>query len=534
FVTKSSPIISGVKDTRPPRVFGEPEPVNAILGVGDNLMLRFNEPIAGNYLDEDNNFQIKGVTNATGITTAASVHFDGSDESYAISQVSRSLSNRSFTLDMLVKPSVTNKEQVFFEHGTDGNGVRFGLTADNRLMLGLGTLQIYSKSLETMLEFTRVCVTYNHENNEIRFFAGTQDVTDPNAIQLPAGATYDVSAPLVFGRGLDGNMLELRLWSKALTQEEVAATHLHYLTGYELELVAYYQMAEGQGTALADKAGGATLTLHGASWSLPKGISLAIAKDERVQLNGNLLGRSKVYDETLRLGFRPTSGTGDVFSAGRVNDSIGTLLRIVEGNLVLHSDKLVTSVGQITDNDWHHFVLAVNRTYNNVSAFVDGKMTASFNATELAGISGAMYFGGNGFEGNVDEFIIFEQALPKILIEEYGNHSPAGDEMGLMAYLPFEEQKQNANGVLELVFSPNDQRIFKDSNGNIIDKVVPLIVEGNQSYMADKAVYAPVIGNALLSKLNFDWAFNQDELLINLKMQDREINKQTVVVTVRD
>ncbi|MBE6311939.1 MAG: T9SS type A sorting domain-containing protein [Bacteroidales bacterium] len=534
FVTKSSPVISGVKDTRPPRVFGEPEPVNAILGVGDNLMLRFNEPIAGNYLDEDNNFQIKGVTNATGITTAASVHFDGSDESYAISQVSRSLSNRSFTLDMLVKPSVTNKEQVFFEHGTDGNGVRFGLTADNRLMLGLGTLQIYSKPLETMLEFTRVCVTYNHENNEIRFFAGTQDVTDPNAIQLPAGATYDVSAPLVFGRGLDGNMLELRLWSKALTQEEVAATHLHYLTGYELELVAYYQMAEGQGTALADKAGGATLTLHGASWSLPKGISLAIAKDERVQLNGNLLGRSKVYDETLMLWFRPTSGTGDVFSAGRVNDSIGTLLRIVEGNLVLHSDKLVTSVGQITDNDWHHFVLAVNRTYNNVSAFVDGKMTASFNATELAGISGAMYFGGNGFEGNVDEFIIFEQALPKILIEEYGNHSPAGDEMGLMAYLPFEEQKQNANGVLELVFSPNDQRIFKDSNGNIIDKVVPLIVESNQSYMADKAVYAPVIGNALLTTLNFDWAFNQDELLINLKMQDREINKQTVVVTVRD
>ncbi|MBR1808546.1 MAG: hypothetical protein IJ776_04075 [Paludibacteraceae bacterium] len=556
FVTKSSPVISGTKDTRPPRVFGEPEPANSILGVGDNLRLRFNEPIAGNYLDEDNNFQIKGVTNATGITTNASVHFDGSFDSYATSMVNRSLSGRSFTIDMLVKPAAQNREYVFFDHGLDGAGVRFGLTADNCLVLQFGTIAIYSKPLETMLDFTRVCVTYNNETNEIRFFAGTQDVTDPNARKLPTAMNYDVSAPLVFGRAFEGNMLELRLWSKALTQEEIAATHMRYLTGYERELVAYYPMTEGQGNTLTDKAGGATLLMHGATWNLPKGISLAIKAGEQVQLNGNLLGRSKVYDETLMLWFRPTSTNGDVFKAGHdkgtkmeqtvvdrdtirdtINYEVGTLLAIENGNLVLHSDSNQWSLGAVGQNEWNHFVLTVNRTYNNVSAFVNGKMTASFAATELAGISGAMYLGGNGFEGNVDEFVIFEQALPKTLVEEYGNHSPAGDEMGLMAYLPFEEQKLNANGVLELVFSPNDQRVFYDPNGNVVEKEVSLIVESQKSKvesMADKTAYAPVTGSALLSKLNFDWAFNQDELLINLLMQDREINKQTVVVTVRD
>ena len=60
FVTKSSKVLTGIKDTRPPRVFGYAEPANSILGVGDNLKLRFNEPIAGNYLDEDNNFQLVG------------------------------------------------------------------------------------------------------------------------------------------------------------------------------------------------------------------------------------------------------------------------------------------------------------------------------------------------------------------------------------------------------------------------------------------------------------------------------------------
>ena len=540
FVTKSSPVISGTKDTRPPRVFGYPEPANSILGVGDNLKLRFNEPIAGNYLDEDNNFQIKGVTNATGITTKASVHFDGTQESYAATQVSRNLEGRSVTIDMLVKPTAPNAEAVFFSHGEGEQQVRFGKTADNRLYISNSEGAIYSKQAEQMLDFTRVIATYDASSNTIHFYAGTQDLTDgTGALPQDLASYYKTSAPLVFGRGLDGNMLEVRLWTKALTQEEIAATHLRYLTGYEQELVAYYQMAEGQGTTLADRAGGATLLMHGASWNLPKGISLKIASGEQVQLNDNLLGRSKVYDETLMLWFRATNNSGDIFKAGWIAgaDSIadkGTLLTLVDGNLVLHSDEMITSVGRISDNDWHHFVLTVNRTYNNVSAFVDGKMTATFAATELAGISGAMYLGGNGFEGNIDEFVLFEQALPKTLVAEYGNHSPAGDEMGLMAYLPFEEQILNANGILELVFSVNDQREFKDANGNVVEKTVPLINEQIANEQIDKSDYAPVTGGTLLSKLNFDWAFNQDELLINLKNADKEINKQTVFVTVRD
>ena len=538
FVTKSSPVISGTKDTRPPRVFGEPEPVNAILGVGDNLKLRFNEPIAGNYLDEDNNFELKGVTNATGITTKASVHFDGTQGSYAATQVSRNLAGKSVTIDMLVKPTAPNAEAVFFSHGEGEQQVRFGKTTDNRLYVSNSEGAVYSKPAEAMLDFTRVVATYDASTNSIHFYAGTQDLTDGTGV-LPQNLAsyYKTSAPLVFGRGFDGNMLEVRLWVKALTQEEIAATHLRYLTGYERELAAYYPMTEGQGTTLKDKAQGATLQLHGATWHLPKGISLAIRSGEEVQLNGNLLGRSKVYDETLMLWFRPTSTSGDVFKAGHANDSVGTLLSIENGNLVLHSDSNQWSLGAVGQNEWNQLVLTVNRTYNNVSAFVNGNMTATFAATELAGINGAMYLGGNGFEGNVDEFVLFEQALPKTLVEEYGNHSPAGDEMGLMAYLPFEAQKLNANGILELVFSVNDQRVFKDANGNVVEKEVPLVVESQKSKvegLADKANYAPVTGSALLSKLNFDWAFNQDELLINLKMQDREINKQTMYITVRD
>ena len=534
FVTKSSPVISGTKDTRPPRVFGEPEPVNAILGVGDNLKLRFNEPIAGNYLDEDNNFQLVGYTNETGITTNASVHFDGTPNSYAATQVSRTLEARSYSIDMVVKPTTPTSECVFFEHGLNREGIVFGKTADDRLYLQFGTYTILSLPLpKQMLDFTRVVATYNYANNTLHFYAGSLDITDPNARPVP-DVPYTLNAPLMFGRGFEGNMLEVRIWTKVLTQEDIVATNMRYLTGFEQELTAYYRMNEGAGNIIKDHASGATLTTHGTSWNLPKGISLSLKNGERVALAHNKLSRSAVYDATYMLWFRPTSTGGTIFTAG---DKRFTL---ADSQLQWQlNDSTSYPLGTVNTDEWHHLVLAINHTYNNVALYVDGKMKASYSATQMTGMTGDMFFGGDGFEGNIDEFVVFEQALPKTLIEDYGNRTPAGDEMGLMAYLPFEQLKQNDNGVLELVFSVNDQRQFRDVYGNVVDKAVPLLVE-DQPYMADissladKAIFAPVTGLGLLTKLNFDWAFNQDELLINLKMADHEINKQTLYITVRD
>ena len=45
FVTKSSPIISGVKDTKRPVVFGNIQPADGVLGIEDEIRLTFNEEI---------------------------------------------------------------------------------------------------------------------------------------------------------------------------------------------------------------------------------------------------------------------------------------------------------------------------------------------------------------------------------------------------------------------------------------------------------------------------------------------------------
>jgi len=525
FVTKVSPIISGTKDTRAPRVFGSPQPADAILGVGNDFMLRFNEAIAGNYLDVDNNFQIMGMTNATGITTGTSLHFNEAESSNASTKVSRSLTNSSFTLDMLVRPSEAKGGSLFKTlSASEDYAVSFYYTADGRLGMMLAN-NAESASFATAPGalpagiFSRVVAVYDNDQKTVRFYIGTQQIAlaadyDSN---LPNDFVLDGSGPFRFGIDGASDMLEARVWLKALTQEEIAATNMKYLTGYERDLLAYYRMNEGYGETVKDRANGATLYLNETAWNLKKGISLAIKSGERAVLNGNLLSRSAIQDESIMLWFKSATPNGTIFSAGEQQ------WKVPEG---------------YADGAWHHWVLTVNRTRNNVSLFVDGEMIQSFSATDFGAISGAMYLGGNGFEGNIDDVVFFEQALPKYLIQEFDNGSPSGDEMGIFGYLPFEQQILNPNGVLELVFSPNDRRIIRDPDGNVVDKVIPLITRvesaASAEAMADKINHAPTRDQGLLTKMKFDWAFNNDELLINLNMEDREINKQTIYVTVRD
>ncbi len=547
FVSKASPVISGVKDTRPPKVFGSAQPADAILGVGSDLKLRFNEPIAGNYLDEDNNFQITGMTNATGINTGTSLHFNRENTSQAYTKVSRSLAGSSFSIDVTVRPGDNGGSIFKTLSANEEDAVSFFYDEKGALGLMVASAEtsevFYSKpGALTAGAFNRVVAVYDNEQKAVSFYVGTQQkpLSEESAqIKLPADFELHGSGPFRFGIDGESDMLEARVWLKALTQEEISATNMRYLTGYERDLLVYYRMNEGHGSTITDHANGATLYLSSTTWNQKKGISLEIKENQRATLDGNLLSRSSVQNESVMLWFKTSGKNGSVFSAGRTDEKHGTLLALEDGSLVLHNDSAEWSVGSgYDDGEWHHIAITVDRNLNNVSVFDNCEMKQSFSASGFSGISGAMYLGGNGFAGHIDDVVFFEQALPKTLIQNFDNISPVGDEMGIIGYLPFEQQILNHSGVLELVFSPNDRRIFYDSKGNVVDKVIPLItaVDGAESAkdMADKVNHAPTRDQGQLTKMKFDWAFNGDELLINLNMDDREINKQTIYLTVRE
>jgi hypothetical protein len=56
FVTKTSTILSGTKDTKRPTVFGNLEPADGVLDVEDNIKMTFNEEIAEGIMTNVKNF----------------------------------------------------------------------------------------------------------------------------------------------------------------------------------------------------------------------------------------------------------------------------------------------------------------------------------------------------------------------------------------------------------------------------------------------------------------------------------------------
>ena len=552
FVTKESPVISGIKDTRPPVLFDKAQPANGILTLEDNISLRFSEPIAGNWLDEDNNFQLRGVTNATGITQSTSIYLSGKDNQYLMSNSGRELAITDLSVDMMIRPAETGRTMTLFAHGDSTNWLEFRLTADNRLQLLLKDddkqlVTLSSKPMDELSknDFTRVIFTYDFFDYAVRFYAGTKDITDKDHDATPYMLQNDV-APLIFGKPLfsdaanfHGNIMEARVWTKVLSPEEINNTHLRRLTGYEHELMDYYPMDEGAGNELADLASGATLYCNALSWTNPQGISLEL-NGKPLSLKPECFSRSVAQDYTLMGWFRSDNNETDHISlfATYLGDSLTMELGYENGNLFFRQGDVQTSGNAwITNGEWHHVALSVSKAYNVGNLYLDSRLILSFPVGGLNGLAGTRFLVGDGLIGNVDDICLFEQAMPAALVEEYFRSTPAGDEMGLMALLPFSEQKRNASNVMELVFSPNDQRVFRDANGNVVKKIVPLIVETPDApvaNLADKTNYAPVKDRGQLTNLFFNWSYNAEELLINIRMQDREINKRTLYLTVRD
>ena len=537
FVTRASEVLHGVKDTRRPELFGTPTPADGILSVGDVLSLRFSEPIAGNLLDEDVNFEVIGTDDVLSLTT--SLHFTGESSCYARTKVTRNMNARPFTIEAMIKPTGNAALQTIFALDNEKEPLWFAWAGDH-LEAQIGKVRLQSATVEPILDFTRVALTYNPEDSIARFFVGTQEVNykikNDEDNENNAKPSYHSAGQLILGNNatydapFQGDMLEARLWTKALTQAELARYKDCHLTGYERELVAYYPMNEGKGTTCADKANGATLTLNGTSWVLPEGMSIHLNGAEPICLNGDLLSRSDIEDLTLLFSFKADetlADTSELLHAGKHT------MHLTSDALLWRTDSTERCApGAFADAQWHQLVVAIDRTRNIASLLVDGNTLLATAADDIPAFADSVWTLGQSFRGHIDAFTLFEQALPTYVIERYNNLAPQGDEMGLIAYMPFGQYILQPNGRYELVYSPENARIFRDADGNTVEKHQKLVMNNLTRY-TDKKDFAPLRNGNARKKLNFSWASNGDELMININMPDHEINHRHLLLTVQ-
>lgn len=546
FVTKSSPVISGVKDTKRPVVFGNIQPADGVLGIEDEIRLNFNEEIAEGYMTDVKNFQVTAVRNGSNGDHSTSLTFDGAS-SYLATQAERNLSNKDVSVEMWVLPSALGQKMTLFSHGTTTNSLELSIGADNSIQVSIGGKTYASKpqSFKTT-DWAHVSMTYKASNRQLSAYFG--------GVEVIAGVQTTESntsiGPMQFGRSVRGDsyfagkMHEARVWNRVVSANNIMANKLTIYTGQEAGMLAYYPMNDGKGDRVTDKAQGATAWIYGADWSTLAGLSLSFRGDTVVGVNTSRLALTDEQDYTLEFWFKAAPGQKDaaLVSNGKgIGDENNTnrnkvFVGFADNKLVFRNNghEEVLS-GKWDDDSWHHFAIAVNRNAGNAQVFLDGALNTYFDAGKLGGFSAtSLYLGARRWteagqmvdhtdmylKGQVDELRLWNMALPSTIINKNYNVCPKGSEMGLMMYLPFSKYIRNSANVQEMVFSGED--LVTDST---------LVTGGSRLASEEKA---PVRAKGPEVSIPFTFVVNKDALVINLMDTPEALEKTTVNFTVKD
>ena len=172
FLTNESKVLSGVKDTRRPKLFGSPEPKSGIVGAGDNIVFNFSEDIEYNYLQATTNFEVTGETNETAVQEAPSLQFGGNG--YAMTQSRRNFADKNVTVEMMIKPEADTDDMPLFSHGSEGKSLQLWLTKEKRLKAVVGDKELVSDSVLDITGFQRVAMVLDNENRRLTLYADEQ------------------------------------------------------------------------------------------------------------------------------------------------------------------------------------------------------------------------------------------------------------------------------------------------------------------------------------------------------------------------
>lgn len=545
FVTKSSPIISGVKDTKRPVVFGNIQPADGVLGIEDEIRLNFNEEIAEGYMTDVKNFQVTAIRNGSQGDHSTSLTFNG-DSAYLATQAERNLTNKDLTVEMWVLPAALGQEMTLFSHGTSTNSLVLSIGADKSVKVRIGDKEYTSRPQDfKTTDWAHVAMSYKASNRQLSAYFG--------GIEVIAGVqtdSYTGSGPMLFGRDMKGGnffagkMHEARVWNKVVSPSSLVANKLTIYTGKELGMLAYYPMTEGKGDKVTDKAQGATAWIYGAEWSTLDGLSVAFKGDTILTVNSSRIPLTDEQDYTLEFWFKAFTGQKD---AALVSNGKGlgeenntsynkVFVGFAGGKLVFRNNDHEEEVaGHWADGNWHHFAVSVNRNAGNAQIFMDGVLNTYFDAGKLGGFSATeLNLGARRWteaaqmvdhtdmylKGQVDELQLWNMALPSTYIGNNYNVCPKGTEMGLMAYLPFSKYITNSANVKEMVFSGED--VVTDST---------LVADGSKFVSTEKA---PVRAKGPEVSIPFTFVVNKDALVINLMDTPEALEKTIVNFTVKE
>lgn len=545
---KVSEVYSGVKDMYNPRLFGSAQPANGVLTINDEIRLNFNETIAEGYLT-DNNFQVTGVRNGAQTDHAVSVYLDGVNDRLT-TEFARNWNNKDLTIEMWILADKA-QDAVLFSQGNNDNAIELGLTADNHLKVKVGKSEVTSDETVPYEQGTwaHVALVYHKEGRVSAYYNYVEYIAEAVVDIYSGEGAYCFGSDIKGGNLFAGKMHNARIWDKAQTSGRLQTGSMTMLSGAESNLMAYYPMNEAKGNVLTDKARGVNLAMNGSEWALPEGRALALnGTDQYVKVASSATVIDYLMDYTMELWFNGAegqknatlvaNGRGDGTDMGGSRDLFS--LGFEDGVLTFRNSGVVaTAEGNWLDGNWHHVAITVSRTNGRAQILIDGQLNSYFDATDLGGIAAAYITLGartwtpegtreetvdNFFKGEIDEFRLWNLYKNEKLVDLGNTEGLDGEEMGLMAYYPFQHYIE-WQGTKELQFTLKDMKVQPDPEMAVADA----IAYGDN---VETAKAAPVKDKGPVSKLNYNFVVNNDALIITLDESWERIEKTIVTFTV--
>ncbi|MBQ8066386.1 MAG: LamG domain-containing protein [Prevotella sp.] len=546
-VTYETEKIEVMQDTHGPKLLGMVSPEDGQLTYmnRNNMHLRFNEALNADGLSKSANFRIEGGMNNV-------VYGDGQYPDVAVQ-----LNGSAIETDAIY--DLSNSDCAFdlwFYRQGDGNIISLG-TENNLLSLSThdgGKLQarvggaddVYETN-ETLPENKWMYMALNYKRktavggdlqspttNTITMLYVTADMNQPKYVgkDVQANDLAGHGKLAIGGNGMTGMVSELSIWNNNVTAEELYTSRTKTRASYTPGLVGYWQMDEGHGTQITDRARSRHFHTDSESWYINnenRAAHLTGEENSPLRINIATFQPTKTDNFAYEMWFRGTEAE---------NGNVATLMSVSGINIGFSNQKLMltTANSDVTlseknylDGNWHHLAFNVRRGTSAV-AYVDGEAVKVLPEANVPGIkSNYLIVGGilqdgvggdlqsvggdlqsptiNRFTGDVDEIRIWSAALDGQLIAERMYERMDDSYPGLAGYFPMEEIHRTQQGNVVTEFSLGN---FGESTSRL------KIDTNNSSLLVGEALNAPALKpgstKMRLDDSQFDFTASADEI----------------------
>jgi len=461
-----SPIIVGMVSLDAPVVFGTPTPKNGILGIGDDITVRFNKPIKTNGTVTKFEFLVQ--QNQLPVSHQVSLAFNGITNTAIINKPY--ITTGDLSIEFWMKNASPSGTSTLL---SQSGGLKVELI-DNVLKYTLGGQSISATILKDG-NYNHYTLSYNSTIPKLSIIENDKELsstTSPNPITI---LSFTNANPIIIGgSSFKGNIHDLRFWSKPITRDQSVANMNVSLTGSESGILGFWPMNEGNGTTAKDLARFKSLDIANANWDIfPKGTAYDFSGTNYLSTNSNTFSKviiSKEMDATVSFWMKTAQSNATILSNGK-----GDSTDVVESNqfrnkwafntnanggLELAAEGKVYSFGSIrvNDNSWHHVAVSLTRN-GGLQLYIDGNQMGSFATTNIGGLaSTSLFIGARGqvsgttsidryFIGQVDELCIWNMARTADQIKTDMYYEQNYTANGLLFYSNFNKPSvANSNG----------------------------------------------------------------------------------------